>query len=273
MAPEKKPPRQDEAKYSSIGGEDHDDRSSTEVESLMEPEKQWELEEASRNPKRKSRVARVCAVFNTWRWLIDTTLLVTILVVVLRIQRSAAPEEVYELGGDITGFTPKFSQKIVKFEMDYDYAPNNISEFFTNPEVLDRWNKLMPKGIGFQEVQDPSKYHDLPTPVVWDEGHTVFTTSWTHQLHCLWAIIQTYAGLKSNFTLPPDHHWHMIHCFSYMRQAIICSADTALEGKETTFPDGNGGSDGWDAHHVCRDIDQVRKHMESVRAYDAQQIY
>lgn len=32
-----------------------------------------------------------------------------------------------------------------------------------------------------------------------------------------------------------------------MRQAILCSADTALEGLETTFPDHNGGSDGWDA--------------------------
>jgi hypothetical protein len=49
--------------------------------------------------------------------------------------------------------------------------------------------------------------------------------------------------------LPEDHHWHMIHCFDYMRQAIMCSADMALEGLETTFPDHNGGSDGWDSKH------------------------
>jgi hypothetical protein len=41
----------------------------------------------------------------------------------------------------------------------------------------------------------------------------------------------------------------MIHCFDYMRQAIMCSADMALEGLETTFPDHNGGSDGWDSKH------------------------
>lgn len=41
----------------------------------------------------------------------------------------------------------------------------------------------------------------------------------------------------------------MIHCFSYLRQAIMCSADMALEGHETTFPDHNGGSDGWDSKH------------------------
>lgn len=34
-----------------------------------------------------------------------------------------------------------------------------------------------------------------------------------------------------------------------MRQAIMCSADMALEGLETTFPDHNGGSDGWDSKH------------------------
>jgi hypothetical protein len=103
--------------------------------------------------------------------------------------------------------------------------------------------------MGFQHVKEPSKYHDLPTPIDWDEGKTVFTTSMTHQLHCLWAIVQTYSGLKSNHTIPDDHHWHMIHCFSYMRQAILCSADTALEGHATTFPDDNSGSDGWDAKH------------------------
>lgn len=29
----------------------------------------------------------------------------------------------------------------------------------------------------------------------------------------------------------------------------MCSADMALEGLETTFPDHNGGSDGWDSTH------------------------
>lgn len=43
----------------------------------------------------------------------------------------------------------------------------------------------MPRGMGFQWVNDTHKYHDLPTPIVWDEGMTVFTTSVTHNLHCL----------------------------------------------------------------------------------------
>lgn len=102
--------------------------------------------------------------------------------------------------------------------------------------------------MGFQEVKDPSnpKYHDMPTPIQWPDNMTVYTTSMTHQLHCLWAVVNNYALLKTNQTISEDHHWHMIHCFSYMRQAILCSADTALEGLETTFPEslGKGGSDG-----------------------------
>jgi len=67
--------------------------------------------------------------------------------------------------------------------------------------------------------------------------------------HVQFAIVRVYSGLKSGHELPSDHEWHMLHCFSYMRQAIMCSADMALEGHETTFPDHNGGSDGWDSKH------------------------
>lgn len=127
--------------------------------------------------------------------------------------------------------------------------------------------------MGFQHIKHPEDYHDLPTPIVWDHNKTVFTTSMTHQLHCLYAVVEVYSGLTSNTPLPEDHHWHMIHCFDYMRQAIMCSADIALEGLETTFPDHNGGSDGWDSKHVCRDYSKVKEHLEKVRAYDDQEIF
>lgn len=62
-------------------------------------------------------------------------------------------------------------------------------------------------------------------------------------------MVQTYSGLTSNTTVPDDHHWHMIHCFDYLRQSIMCCGDMALEGHETTSPKFMGGSDGWDAKH------------------------
>ncbi|KAK3936449.1 hypothetical protein QBC46DRAFT_269596 [Diplogelasinospora grovesii] len=258
-------------KYENVDDRDHDDleaRSSTEVdESLMGDEKQWQHQRAARRSTR----SRVATFLRSHRWIIDTSLLLVILGLLVRDKLKEPPANQWEFGGDFTGVGPRFGQQITKFNSDMSYAPMNTSEFFTD-EVLMKWNKLMPKGMGFVWVNETHRYHDLPKPVDWPDK-TVFTTSMTHQLHCLFAVVQTYSGLKANHPIPDDHHWHMIHCFDYMRQAIMCSADIALEGHETTFPDDNGGSDGWDSKHVCKDYGQVISYLESVRAYDDQLIY
>ncbi|KAI0397187.1 hypothetical protein F5Y17DRAFT_455341 [Xylariaceae sp. FL0594] len=259
-----------------------DTRSSTEVGSLMGDEKHWHDpglsgggDGATRRGARRRGGAHILARIKSSRWIIDTSLLLVILALLVRDQwRGPAilqDPNIWQFGQDFTGVGPKFSSKVTTFVRDESYAPNNTAEFFTD-EVLDRWNKLMPVGMGFVWVNNTERYHDLPTPIVWP-NKTVFTTSATHQLHCLFAIVQTYSGLTSGHEIPDDHHWHMIHCFDYMRQAIMCSADMALEGLETTFPDHNGGSDGWDSKHVCKDWSQVKSYLESVRAYDDQQIY
>ncbi|KAI1163132.1 hypothetical protein F5B18DRAFT_351918 [Nemania serpens] len=251
-----------------------DSRSSTEAETLMGDEKQWH--DVERNILTwRTRRSRVLAALKASRWIIDTTLSLIIIALLVRDQRKMPAvwqdPNVWQFGQDFTGVGPRFSSKITTFARDESYAPNNTADFFSE-EVLDKWNKLMPIGMGFVWVNDTENYHDLPTPIMWPEK-TVFTTSTTHQLHCLFAIVQTYSGLTSGHGIPDDHHWHMIHCFDYMRQAIMCSADMALEGLETTFPDHNGGSDGWDSKHVCKDWSQVKSYLESVRAYDDQLIY
>lgn len=160
-----------------------------------------------------------------------------------------------------------FPPRLVHAAFFLHISPSNV-QCNTEPNT-----NTMAEGMGFQWVNDTHKYHDLPKPIDWYEGMTVFTTSVTHQIHCLFAMAQTYSGLSSGHPIPDDHHWHMIHCIAYMRQAITCAADTALEGHATTFPDDNSGSDGWDATHVCKDYDQVLGYLESVRAYDDQLIY
>ncbi|OTB13403.1 hypothetical protein K445DRAFT_319950 [Daldinia sp. EC12] len=267
------------AKYANLRHVDDSDdsRSSTEVDdSLMGNEKEWHDVELGTPTTRAGRIRKFVTDFKSARWFIDTGLLLIILVLLVRDQRRrpvAEEKEVnpWQFGQDLTGVGPRFTQRITTFQRDESYAPNNTAEFFTD-EVLQRWNDLMPKGMGFVWVNDTQKYHDLPTPIEWPDK-TVFTTSATHQLHCLFAVVQTYSGLTSGHEIPEDHHWHMIHCFDYMRQAIMCSSDMALEGLETTFPDHNGGSDGWDSKHVCRDWNDVKSYLESVRAYDDQLIY
>ena len=145
-------------------------------------------------------------------------------------------------------------------------------------------------GLGYIDLQradappsNPSR-STLPTPLSGYPGsQTVFTTSVTHQLHCLWSIMEGFAEATSPAGQVPAHddfahgdgatteevaHFHLQHCFEYLRQAILCSADLALEGDQTTFPEDFVGSDGWDATHVCRDWDQVRAHLEANRADD-----
>jgi hypothetical protein len=62
--------------------------------------------------------------------------------------------------------------------------------------------------------------------------------------------------------------FHLQHCFEYLRLNIMCSGDVALEGAETTFPDGFDGSDGWDSKHICKDYSQVYDYMDQNRAND-----
>lgn len=125
------------------------------------------------------------------------------------------------------------------------------------------------EGLGYVLINDTQGYNNLPTPL---EGYpdSVFTTSVTHQLHCLHAIVQVVAAYTSDQLdkLPHEDAWHVAHCFDYLRQSIMCTGDVALEGQHTTFPLGFTGSDGWDAKHVCKDYGQVLAHLEKNRADD-----
>ncbi|KAF2006041.1 hypothetical protein P154DRAFT_423196 [Amniculicola lignicola CBS 123094] len=255
----------------------HDDDSSTEVESLVGLQKEWAAHEFGPRTRRSKRSACI-SIFKASRWFVVIGFQIIIMGLSAREQGlllqgpwSMKTSSEKEVGGDITGWGKHIPTQITTFAVNQTFAPYNTSEFF-QPSVLRAWNELMPVGMGFQHVRNPELYHDLPTPIVWP-NKTVFTTSMTHQLHCLYAVVEVYSGLTSNTSLPEDHHWHMIHCFDYMRQAIMCSADLALEGLETTFPDHNGGSDGWDSKHVCKDYSKVKEYLEGVRAYDDQEIF
>ena len=52
--------------------------------------------------------------------------------------------------------------------------------------------------------------------------------------------------------------FHVNHCFDYLRQAILCSADLALEGIN-----GTEGATGWGVPHLCRNLDEVNGFMDS----------
>jgi hypothetical protein len=58
--------------------------------------------------------------------------------------------------------------------------------------------------------------------------------------------------------------YHTSHCFNYIRQAILCALDTALEGAG----DGVGVADGSAQVHVCRSHQQSIDWLEDRRLLD-----
>ncbi|KAH6663294.1 hypothetical protein F5X68DRAFT_237520 [Plectosphaerella plurivora] len=236
----------------------------------------------------------LAAFFSGWRWLLDTALLLIILGLLLDRRTGQQNCNVQNIGSDITGFAPKFTTQITKFAPTTAYIPENMTEFFFNESIKQAWLDLVPKGLGYIDIErlspeDKAGLHDLPTPITgFPSNQTIFTTSVTHQLHCLYSITHSFAAAKTGIKAGGHQHghrrrdeqddlqealideeFHVQHCFEYLRQSIMCSGDVAIEGDQTTFPEGSGvGSDGWDAKHVCRDWKQIYKHLEDTRAND-----
>ncbi|EED16369.1 conserved hypothetical protein [Talaromyces stipitatus ATCC 10500] len=118
------------------------------------------------------------------------------------------------------------------------------------PESEAAWSSVIPIGRGFV-------YHPQVTPVV--ANIAVF-----HQLHCLHTLrvgyytklyqlnvlngINTSKSFDEHMAITPEDV-HMRHCFDYLRQALMCAADTNLEkvSPETHI------TTGWGSDKVCRD--------------------
>ncbi|KAF2875138.1 hypothetical protein BDV95DRAFT_309506 [Massariosphaeria phaeospora] len=115
------------------------------------------------------------------------------------------------------------------------------------------WNSLVPVGRGFV-------HHPQLAPFV--SNIAVF-----HQLHCLHGILVAYykaleSPPTSNFTDIPDFDHetgvktavpHIHHCFDYLRQTIMCAADTNMEvlDRETHATNGFGQT------KKCRNYEHV----------------
>jgi hypothetical protein len=71
-----------------------------------------------------------------------------------------------------------------------------------------------------------------------------------HQLHCLSYLVTHYQQGYAGVNLTDEVAHHTAHCFDYIRQGIMCAADTNLEGNTEAGP-GEGSP------HLCRDYDAV----------------
>ncbi|KDR68847.1 hypothetical protein GALMADRAFT_77954 [Galerina marginata CBS 339.88] len=117
------------------------------------------------------------------------------------------------------------------------------------------WDSNFPRGRGWVKLGPNSDFYVL---------------SMYHQLHCLDAMRYAYVAAKTgNIAFPGngtgfDHH--MNHCLTYLREAVLCAADTTLERSETYItPQGvtDRGATGMGMVHQCRNWVQVREYLES----------
>jgi hypothetical protein len=112
---------------------------------------------------------------------------------------------------------------------------------------------ISPGSRGYVVVGDRSAY-DLPEPytVALDRHNDGpgFMMSVFHQLHCLSYLAEHYERGFAGVNLTEEVAHHSAHCFNYLRQGIMCSADTTLEGK-------TGAGPGEGSEHECTDYDAL----------------
>lgn len=153
---------------------------------------------------------------------------------------------------------------------------DNVLEIFSShpeymsPPPLDNssepyWDALLPKGLGY--VNSPLAQENVSTISVF------------HQLHCLYTLRRIYyATLAKTLDKQNQKHElapfdngverpkHAAHCFEYLRQSLMCNADSSLEPFESTQDD----FPGMGFQRQCRDYGALRRYAEEYRILDAQ---
>jgi hypothetical protein len=103
---------------------------------------------------------------------------------------------------------------------------------------MNEWNSLYPPGKGM---------------VLLGKENIAFGVTMWNQLQCL-------NHIRTALVNGDDGSNHTAHCFHYLRQGILCAADTTLESSST---DPDKVTAGVGTVHTCRDWRQVYDWMES----------
>ncbi|KAI0541842.1 hypothetical protein GGR58DRAFT_389050 [Xylaria digitata] len=150
---------------------------------------------------------------------------------------------------------PKFPRKIYKFLPDPNYAREDM--LFSEEETLNtlhNWLPLSSEARGYVQIPNHASYDTLADPYIVAVDRTndgpAYMMSVFHQLHCLSYIVDHYQRGYASANLTEEVAHHSVHCFDYLRQSIMCAADTNLEGDTEAGP-------GWGSDHQCADYDAV----------------
>ncbi|PQE14126.1 2OG-Fe(II) oxygenase protein [Rutstroemia sp. NJR-2017a BVV2] len=140
----------------------------------------------------------------------------------------------------------------------------------------------------FVMIDNPTEYGLPPSAAGQKPGSNVYAVSAFHQLHCLQVLLEHVLTLIRNAWFAviengpqildgpvhlPGHPaykslaGHTTHCFDYIRQSLMCAADSTLEA----FLEADGvtprpqGSTGWGVVHKCKNFDELKDWTEEYR--------
>ncbi|KAF9731313.1 hypothetical protein PMIN06_007402 [Paraphaeosphaeria minitans] len=153
------------------------------------------------------------------------------------------------------------------------------STFTGEPSALTQsaWASLIPKGKGFVEhphIASPPKavaaYHQIHCL----HGIRIAYYSRVNELHKLQGKLSLVNHYIENMgALGADLHlYHLDHCFEYLRQALMCAADSNLEDVVVDERTGTAVAPGWGTERVCRDFERLGRWSERWRASDDETI-
>ncbi|KAI1739884.1 hypothetical protein F4680DRAFT_420416 [Xylaria scruposa] len=150
---------------------------------------------------------------------------------------------------------PIFPRKTYKFLPDSNYVRDDM--LFDEQDTLNTlhsWLPLSSEARGYIQVPNHASYSSLGDPYIVAIDRTsdgpAYMMSVFHQLHCLSYIVDHYQRGYAGANLTEEIAHHSAHCFDYLRQSIMCAADTNLEGETEAGP-------GWGSDHQCADYDAV----------------
>jgi len=152
---------------------------------------------------------------------------------------------------------PNFPRRTYTFLEDTKYLNEDM---FASKEdtlhTLHNWIPLSSDGRGYVQIEDPGSF-GLGEPYTTQNLHTskmepVYMMAIFHQLHCLSYLVTHFQAGFNGTELTKEVAHHSAHCFDYLRQGIMCNADTTLEGKTDVGP-------GWGHEHECKDYEALLK--------------
>ncbi|RVD89735.1 uncharacterized protein DFL_000728 [Arthrobotrys flagrans] len=149
---------------------------------------------------------------------------------------------------------PRLPRKLYTFRSNSTLMHDKM--FFNKTDTLrtlHNWIPLSSASRGYVVIKDAHRY-DLPNPYTvpvdrYKDGPGYMMTVF-HQLHCLSYLVEHYQQGYDGVELTEEVAHHAAHCFNYIRQGLMCSADSTLEGKTDEGP-GEG------SEHECVDYDAL----------------